>query len=264
VRRIALISDIHGNLVALDAALADIRAAGVEDVYCLGDLVGYGPDPAGVVDRIRSLGIPTVRGNYDEGVGLRRGECGCYYPTPQSRLDGAASYAFTEPRIDNERAWWLAGLPRSLRFWESGARVLLTHGSPRKINEYLMTDRTDEQLAALAEDAGADVVCVGHTHVPYHRRVRGTTNPSIHYVNAGSVGKPKDGDPRASWTELLLGEECEIRDAAPGDDAAGPADGGGPWVATLVHRVDYDIEDVQAAMSAADLPQTLVRALRDA
>jgi putative phosphoesterase len=262
VRRIALISDIHGNLTALEAVLADVGASEADDTYCLGDLVGYGPDPVGVIDRVRSLGIPTVRGNYDEGVGLRRGECGCYYANEQARLDGAASYAFTEALVDDERAWWLAGLPRRIQFWEQGARVLLTHGSPRKINEYLMFDRSDSQLARLAEEAGADVVAVGHTHAPYHRHMAGETNPAIHYINAGSVGRPKDGDWHANWTELLIGDEAEVTAAAPEDLSAGPAgQGAAPWVAAVVHRVVYDVASVQAAVRAAGLPERLAAAL---
>jgi putative phosphoesterase len=263
VRRIALISDIHGNLPALDAALEDIRASGIDDLYCLGDLVGYGPDPVGVIDRVRSCGIPTVRGNYDEGVGLHRGECGCYYANEQAKRDGTASYRFTEGLVDEERAWWLAGLPRRIQFWEHGARVLLTHGSPRKINEYLMEDRTDAQLVRLAEEARADVVCVGHTHAAYHRIVHGSLGAPLHYANAGSVGRPKDGDWRACWVELLFGDEDEIRGAAPLDTAAGLADSG-PWLAVRAHRVEYDVVSVQTAMRAAQLPETLVAALRDA
>jgi predicted phosphodiesterase len=101
MRRIALFSDVHGNLPALDAVLADIRASGVAETYCLGDLVGYGPDPAGVIARVRELGIATIRGNYDEGIGTRRGECGCYYATEQAKADGAASYAFTDAALDD-------------------------------------------------------------------------------------------------------------------------------------------------------------------
>jgi len=81
VLRIALFSDIHGNLTALDAVLADIDACCILERYCLGDLVGYGPDPTGVIDRVRELAIPTIMGNYDEGIGNRSGECGCYYVT---------------------------------------------------------------------------------------------------------------------------------------------------------------------------------------
>lgn len=241
MRRIALFSDIHGNLPALDAVLADIDAAGIAERYCLGDLVGYGPDPAGVIDRMRATGIPTVLGNYDEGIALRRGECGCYYATEQARSDGAASYAFTEPLVDEDRAAWLAALPHELRLDQGPLRILLTHGSPRKINEYLLPDRTDEQLARLAQAAGADVVCVGHVHVPYHRVVTGAGGAPIDYVSTGSVGKPKDGDPRACWAELLLGDAGEVE--------------------AVFHRVAYDIDSVAAAMIAAGLPETLASAL---
>lgn len=244
MRRVALLSDIHGNLTALDAVLADIAAAGVDELYCLGDLVGYGPDPVGVIDRIRALGIPTIMGNYDEGIGGRRGECGCHYATDQAKADGAASYAFTERLVDDEHAAWLASLPHEIRFEECGLRALLAHGSPRKVNEYLLPDRTEEQLARLADDAGADVVCVGHVHMPYHRSLLAAGGRTAHYVSSGSVGKPKDGDPRACWVELLLGDAAEV--------------------ATVVHRVAYDVEKVAVDMRRAVLPETLITALRTA
>jgi putative phosphoesterase len=261
--RLALISDIHGNLPALDAVLKDIACDGVEDIYCLGDLVGYGPDPAGVIDRVASLGIPTVRGNYDDGIGNRRGECGCYYATDQAGSDGAASYAFTDAALDDGHAGWLAALPDSLRRDISGVRFLFAHGSPRKINGYLTPDRSDEQLVRLAETANADVVCVGHTHVPYHRTMTGTHGRPIHYVNAGSLGKPKDGDPRACWTEIVVGSIDEIASVL-GVPACGPAAAPGIWLATRFHRVPYDIAAVQAAMRSAGLPETLIDALAGA
>jgi predicted phosphodiesterase len=242
MHRFALFSDVHGNLPALEAVLADIGACGLTDVYCLGDLVGYGPDPSGVVARTQAAGIPCVRGNYDDGVGSRRGECGCYYATDQSREDGAASYAYTDAALSGSDHEWLAALPDSLRIQSSGLRVLLAHGSPRKINEYLLPDRTDAFLVRLAEDAGADAVCVGHVHVPYHRVLAGTEGQRIDYVNSGSVGKPKDGDPRAGWVEVQTGGESVVRVA--------------------VHRVAYDVEAVAAAMLTAGLPVTLAEALR--
>lgn len=264
MRRIALISDIHGNLPALDAVLSDIEETGLAEIYCLGDLVGYGSDPAGVIDRVRFLNVPTIPGNYDEGIAQRRGECGCHYATEQARADGAASYRFTEPLVDDERAGWLAALPREIRLEVAGVRVLLAHGSPRKINEYLLPDRTDEQLTRLAEAAGADVVCVGHVHIPYHRLLLAASGSPVHYVSAGSVGKPKDGDPRACWAELVFGDADEIASAASGDRSAGPAGAGAVQVAAVFHRVAYDIEAVAAAMTAAGLPGTLVASLRTA
>ncbi|MDP2299980.1 MAG: metallophosphoesterase family protein [Coriobacteriia bacterium] len=265
MRRIALFSDIHANSLALDAVLADIDSAGLEEVYCLGDLVGYGPDPSGAVERIRILGIPTIRGNYDEGIGTRRGDCGCYYATEQAKSDGAASYAFTDAALDDADHEWLATLPTEFRLEHEGARILLAHGSPRKINEYLLLDRKDAQLARLAEQAAADVVCVGHIHIPYHRVLTADDGRAIHYVSSGSVGKPKDGDPRAGWVELVLGTKAEVNATCSEDHAAGPVGAPGGervWLGTTVHRVPYDVEQVAEVVVAAGLPPTLAEALR--
>jgi predicted phosphodiesterase len=262
VRTIGLFSDVHGNLPALEAVLEAMRSAGVKERYCLGDLVGYGPDPCGVIDRIRAESIPTILGNYDEGVGNRRGECGCYYATEQARQDGEASYAFTSRAVDDEHAAWLVALPPALRFEYRGARVLLAHGSPRRVNEYLLPDRTDGLLARLAAAAEADVVCVGHVHVPYHRALL-TPLGTVHYVNSGSVGKPKDGDPRACWVELTIGGADDVR-AATSDPVAAPAGETETWIGAVVHRVTYDVDGVARAMRRAGLPATLAAALRSA
>jgi predicted phosphodiesterase len=264
VRRIALFSDVHGNLVALDAVLDDITSNGIEEVYCLGDLVGYGPDPAGVVGRLRDSRIPTIRGNYDEGIGNYRGQCGCYYVTEQAKADGAASYAFTDAALDDIDHSWLAALPDDIRLEQDGARVLLAHGSPRKINEYLLLDREDKQLARLADQAGADVVCIGHIHIPYHRKMAAVDGRVVHYVSSGSVGKPKDGDPRSGWVELLIGTKDEVGDRAGFDEALAPAGMTDAWVGTVVHRVAYDVESVAAAIVNVGLPETLADALRRA
>lgn len=263
MRRFAIFSDIHGNIAALDAVLADIDARGVSERYCLGDLVGYGPEPGAVIECIRSLGIPTVRGNYDDGVGARSGDCGCYYATDEARSDGAGSYEFTARVLSDADKDWLAALPGELRFEAEGVRVLLAHGSPRKINEYLMPDRTDEQLLRLAEDAQADLVCVGHVHLPYHRSLFSAGGQHVHYVNSGSVGKPKDGDPRACWVEVAIGTQGEVDAAIPNDPATECA-AGGSWVAAAVHRVAYDVDEVARAVLAAGLPARLAEALRSA
>jgi putative phosphoesterase len=240
VRRIALFSDIHGNLAALDAVLGDIDASGVTERICVGDLVGYGPDPVGVIERVRAAGDPVIQGNYDRGVGGRLGNCGCYYPTPEARADGAVSYAFTVEAVSDEDAAWLASLGSDIRFEHEGLRVLICHGSPRRVDEYLMPDRPESQLVRLAAEAAADVVCCGHVHVPYHR-VFDTTEGQVHYVNSGSVGKPKDGDWRPCWVELALG--------SAGDE---------PRVGAIVHRVAYDTERTRAAMQALGVPARLI------
>jgi len=183
MRRIALLSDIHGKAAALDEVLADISARGIVDRYCLGDLIGYNREPTLVTTRLRKLQIPTVRGNCDDPAGSNVSD------------------------LDRK---WLAGLPWQLRFEHHGTRVLLTHGSPRRINEYLTLDISDYHLLSMAEDADADVVCVGHVHTPYHRKVVGPYGKTLHFICAGSVGKPRDGYRRATWVELILGDSAEV------------------------------------------------------
>jgi len=262
MRSFALYSDIHGNSVALEAVLADIEAQGLTERYCLGDLVGYGPEPSAVIARVQATGDPVIRGNYDDGVGGRKGQCGCYYGTPEAREDGDASYAWTDAALDDAEHAYLTGLRDEIRFEADGTRVLLCHGSPRRINEYLMLDRPDWHLAKLAEQAEADLVCFGHIHIPYHRTVRLASGRVAHFVSDGSVGKPKDGDPRACWAEVAIGTAEEIEAHAPNDEAAECA--GGSWVGVKFHRVEYDVDVVANAVLAAGLPARLAESLRTA
>jgi predicted phosphodiesterase len=260
MRRFALYSDIHGNIAALDAVLGDIEARGVTERYCLGDLVGYGPEPSAVIARVRATGDPVIRGNYDDGVGGRKGSCGCYYGTPEAKTDGEASYAWTDSALDDDEHAYLAGLRDELRFEVGGTRVLLCHGSPRRINEYLMLDRPEWHLAKLAEQADADLICFGHVHLPYHRGVRLESGRIAHFVSDGSVGKSKDGDTRACWAEIVIGSADDIERHVPNDAAAECA--GGSWVGVSFHRVAYDVDTVAEAIVAAGLPARLADALR--
>src|SRR5689334_21311525 len=135
--RIAIFSDIHGNLQALDAVLSDITAQKPDAIYCLGDLVGYGAAPNEVTERIRREGFPTVMGNYDDGVGFERDECGCAYREEAERLLGDRSLAWTKAKTTAENKAYLRTLKKEIRFEADGKRILLVHGSPRKMNEYL-------------------------------------------------------------------------------------------------------------------------------
>jgi len=265
-RRIAVYSDIHGNTQALDVVLDDIVATRVAERYCLGDLVGYGAHPSEVIARVRATGDPVIRGNYDDGVGFHKGECGCYYSTPEARQDGAASYAFTDGALNDAEHACLAGLADEIRLDVEGARVLLCHGSPRRINEYLMPDRPDENLAKLADLGSADVVCFGHIHVPYHRVLTAEDGRAVHYVSDGSVGRPKDGDPLACWAELVFGTKAEVNAACEGDRAAGPvglpSEAERVWLGVRFHRAAYDVESAVRDVLAAGLPERLAEALR--
>jgi len=222
--RIAILSDIHGNLQALDAVLADIVGQKPDAIYCLGDLVGYGANPDEVTNRIRREGFPTVMGNYDDGVGYDRDECGCAYREEHERLLGDRSLAWTKAHTTAENKAFLKTLVKEIRFAADGKRILLVHGSPRKMNEYLFEDRPIASFQRLAAASDADVIVFGHTHKPYTKEVDG-----VLFLNDGSVGKPKDGDWRACYAILEDG-------------------------AATLRRVDYDVRAAAAAIRATDLP----------
>src|SRR3954470_13323917 len=138
--RIAIISDIHGNLPALEAVFADIAARRLTTVYCLGDLVGYGGSPNEVTQRIQTEGIPTIMGNYDDGVGFDRDDCGCAYKDKDEEARGQQSLFWTRAAPTEENKAYLRTLVPEIRFEAEGTRFRLVHGSPRRINEYLFKD----------------------------------------------------------------------------------------------------------------------------
>jgi putative phosphoesterase len=234
---LAACSDVHANQHALAAVLADIAHRGVARVVCLGDLVGYGAFPNQVIETIRLAGIPTVMGNYDDGVGFDRAECGCAYVDPAERARGDESLRWAQARVTPENKAWLRALPRELRLSTGGRQVLCVHGSPRRQNEYLYEDRPEQSLIRMFSDLEADVILCGHTHLPYHRRVGAS-----HLINVGSAGKPKDGDPRAGYALVELADE--VRVSFP--------------------RVGYQVAAAAAAIEAAGLPAEFAADLRTA
>jgi putative phosphoesterase len=174
-------------------------------VYCLGDLVGYGPRPNEVISLLKTLEIPTVMGNYDDGVGYERGNCGCAYTTTGEKEDGQVSIDWTTQTVTQINKEYLRGLKKQIMVQADGRRLLLVHGSPRKINEYLYEDRPEASLRRMLKPLDIDALVCGHTHKPYHRVVDG-----IHVINDGSVGKPKDGDAKACYALIRVDEEIGI------------------------------------------------------
>lgn len=196
--QITVFGDIHANLPALEAVLTDMQTRGMDHLYCLGDLVGYGTFPDEVTSLIRQRGIPTLMGNYDQGVGNSSDDCGCAYKADLERLRGEQSIAWTNTHTSDENKAYLRALPAHIPLRLDDLSVLLVHGSPRKLNEYLFEDRPDDYFERIMDTAKSDVLVCGHTHLPYHKLL-----PSgRHIVNAGSVGKPKDRDPRACYAVL--------------------------------------------------------------
>ena len=227
--KIAVITDIHGNLPALEASLEAIDTIGVSEIYCGGDLVGYGPHPNEVCELIQARGIPTIYGNYDYAIARDLDDCGCAYVTQHDRDLGQQSVAWTLEHTSQSSKDFMRELPFDLHFPCGDQRIHLVHGSPRKVNEYLFEDKPARLYERLARAENAEVLVFGHTHKPWIHTYGGML-----FVNCGSVGKPKDGDPRASFAIL-------------------EADGTGV-VRGSIERVPYDAETVAREVAAVGLP----------
>ncbi|GAB3026394.1 metallophosphoesterase family protein [Niabella terrae] len=254
--KIALFSDIHANLPALEAFFKDVETRNTDAIYCLGDLVGYNIWPNEVINEIRKRHIPTIAGNYDFGIGRASDDCGCAYKTDEEKAMGKVSISYTNEVVKDEQRAYLRTLPAHIRLEfqlnNDKLNVLLVHGSPRKVNEYLFEDRDEKSLMRIMEQADADVMCFGHTHKPYHRILPTEVTEDVHYrhaVNIGSVGKPKDSDPRGGYVLLTINENSSIKDKDS--------------VQVEFIRFEYDVEKAAKAVEDSPLPNAYADMLRN-
>jgi predicted phosphodiesterase len=245
MKRLALISDIHANLPALRAVLADIDdRANIDAIYHLGDLTGYAPWPNEVVSLLRDRAIAGISGNYDSTVATDYKHCGCRADTPHDEELSHISFEWTRSHVTPETKKYLGTLPfrldiRPFGGHVSGPTITLVHGNQTLNTVYVTEDRSDAFLEKMAKDLGSrpqDVVCFGHTHKPWHRVVEG-----VQFVNTGSVGRPKDGDPRAGY--VLLTTE-------------------GSGVRIEFVRVAYDVDEAGRAIRESELPAEFADFLR--
>ena len=252
---IALFSDIHANLPALEAFFADLETRKPDAVYCLGDLVGYNIWPNEVINEIRKRGIPTIAGNYDQGIGLMSDECGCAYKTEPEKDMGKISISFTNSLVKPDERKYLRTLPAHIKVEfqlnEDKLNLLLVHGSPRKINEYLFEDREEKSMLRIMEQADADILCFGHTHKPYHRILNSGIDEHNHYrhaINIGSVGKPKDGNPQGGYVMLTINDNSRILNKDS--------------ISVEFIRFNYDVEKAAKAVEDSALPNEYADMLR--
>jgi predicted phosphodiesterase len=293
--KLALISDIHANLPALEAVLAEVEATeGIQAIYHLGDLVGYAPWPDETVALIRKAGIPGVAGNYDSTTATGYEHCGCRYEDPAQEALSHLSYAWTLEHTSAETKGWLGSLPfrldvRPLGGHRAGPTLFLVHGAPTLNTLYWTEDRSDDFCLKMAERVGArggDLIAFGHTHHPWHRVVEG-----IHFLNTGSVGRPKDEDWRAGYVVVTVEEGVgkEATASGSGDRPAATSGGGdgsrlgaaggteegsdagteggssarphgGPISVEFI-RVEYDLERARAGILASTLPDAFAEYL---
>ena len=255
--KLALFSDIHANLPALEAVWADIENQKPDAAFCLGDLVGYNIWPNEVISFIRSRHIPTIAGNYNFGIGRTSDDCGCAYVTDSDKEMGKISISYTNKIVIEEERNYLRTLPAHLNIEfqlnNDKQNILLVHGSPRRINEYLFEDREDKSMIRILEQANADVLCFGHTHKPYHRifNTGDIQKPHFrHAINIGSVGKPKDADPRSCYVILHIDSKTSVANNES--------------IKVEFRRVEYDVEKAAKAVEESPLPDEYGEMLRKA
>ncbi|WP_251341990.1 metallophosphoesterase family protein [Haloplanus halophilus] len=222
--RLGVISDIHGNRVALDAVLDDLPT--VDGLVCAGDVVGYNPWPADCVAAVRDRGIPTVMGNHDRAVARDTGF--------RFNAMAAAGVEYARRRLDADALSWLSDLPDERRVVDG--RVKLVHGHPDDPDRYTYPE---EFAASMLDDE--DLLVTGHTHVQGHR----VFDEGV-VMNPGSVGQPRDGDPRAGYAVVELGDGA-----------------GGDAVTVDERRVEYDVDAVVEAVADAGLPTRIGTRLRE-
>jgi len=236
--KFAAFGDIHGNIEALTAAYETALSAKVEKIYHLGDLGGYSPFVNEVVDFLNEHGITGVQGNYDETVANDREHCGCKYEDPLQEEMANQSFEWTKRRASQKTKDYLRILPFKISFVAYGKKVLLFHATPSKNNLYWYEDRPEKFFKEMSEKVDADVMIYGHTHKPYRKEFNGKV-----FINAGSVGKPKDGDPRACMAIVDITPETVNVDFL---------------------RVAYDVEKAAQAIVTSGLPTYFAQRLKEA
>lgn len=233
IQKIAVLADAHANGPALAAVLQDVRRNKIKDIWYLGDFIGYGPNPRKVIQDLKRSATRSIAGNYDLNV-LR-------FPDKKKKWKQVKdpskyfSFSWTYKQLEEEEKKYLAGLPHTLEVQAMDKKFLLVHGSPEAIDEPLTTDTPKERFEELAKLVKADIVLFGHTHVYFTRKAGG-----VHFINPGSVGRPFDGNPAASYI-ILEKSKTGIK------------------VNNV--RIKYDLRKVLQSMNNAGFPKDICRAM---
>ena len=206
--RIALFGGVYNNYLALEAAIADAQRRGVDDIYCLGDLGAFGPHPDRVFPLLDAAGVLCMQGNYDHSIGNELDDCQCGYTDPRDNHFAQISYDYTLANTSAQHRTWMRNLPAEFRLEVGGLQVLLCHGSPRKVNEFLWESTTSTHfLSHLADEYAADVVVATHTGIKWQRAL----SQNRLFVNAGVLGRPENDGQTHVWYTIL---ECRAGETA--------------------------------------------------
>lgn len=204
--RVAVFGGCYNNYLALQATLDDAYRRGAKSIYCLGDMGGFGPHPDRVFPLLWEHEVICVQGNYDHSVGNRLADCACGYTDPRDNYYAQLSYEYTLAKTADRYKDWLRHLPSQIRLELAGRRILLVHGSPRRVNEFLWESTTpDPFLARLFTEYEADIMLCTHTGIPWQRSI----SDGRRMVNVGAIGRPpNDGQPTVWYALLTISSEC--------------------------------------------------------
>ncbi|HTS01612.1 MAG TPA: metallophosphoesterase family protein [Thermoanaerobaculia bacterium] len=237
-RRIGLFGGIYSNYLALLRAMEIARSRRVDAIVALGDFGAFGPHPDRTVEILRAERIPAIQGNYEESLSSAADDCHCGYTDPRDNAFAQVSYDYTRDNTSAEHRAWMGTLPSHARLTVAGRRVLLCHGSPRKINEFLFETTTPRAfIGRLLDEHGADVVACTHTGLHWSRFL----SPGRGIVNVGALGRPANDGRTNVWFAVL-------------------EDRGGELAAEFV-PVDYDHARLAREMRAESLPAEFVETI---
>ena len=236
--RLALLGGIYSNYLALEEALRDAHRRGVDGIYCLGDMGAFGPHPDRVFPLLHEYNVACVQGNYDDSVGRGLQDCQCGYTDPRDNYFAQLSYDYTLANTSEENRRWLRSLPKEIRLECEGKQILLCHGSPRRVNEFLWESTTSTAfLQWLAVTYEADVIAATHTGIKWKRPL----GAGKWFVNVGAIGRPENDGNLHVWYTLL-----EIR---------------GSCVDIQFVPVLYDYHRLASEMRAEALPEEFVETI---
>jgi predicted phosphodiesterase len=200
MNRIACLGGIYSNYLALEVALRDARRRGVDAIYCLGDLGAFGPHPDRVFPLLNEYHVVCIQGNYDDSIGNALDNCQCGYTDPRDNHFAQLSYDYTLAHTSECNRRNLCELPRSMRVELGPLRILLCHGSPRKVNEFVWESTSSTHfLDVLARQHDADVVACTHTGIRWRRSLGNGRD----WVNVGALGRPENNGSTDVWYTLL-------------------------------------------------------------
>ena len=221
---VAVLSDIHANLYALQAVIGDAQKRGIHFFLNAGDLIGFGPCPNEVIELLHANNVISVIGNFDLEV-LSKDEKG--------KKEAGMALQYARKQLSCSCRNYLLSLPHKLKLDVAGKTVFMTHGTPESIDDHLYNDTPEERLLEIAYDTEADVIITGHSHEPYTREVDGKV-----FLNPGSVGRPSDGNPQASYAISRFN----------------------PFKTEMI-RVDYDVPAAADALRRKGLPESFSQML---